>query len=1529
MSKPMNKNMFIKTALAGAVATTLCGTAIAADIGTGSTFPKLDGAVFLGANNTKIRFADAGGGTNEDLIKAKIHYFTAGAGIGDSPVLSSLAVDDNSGDAAVSITMTVSTPATATKAIITVDASGAVDKIPGGGDFAYVAVDGTLVAAADEAAAILAAQTAGAFLPVDPTYNTISVTDAKVDVVATPKVAYVTFNADPNIARGDSIAAGAKIDVKEGLASTAIVSATDAGIVGTLADNVHAFLDDDTNAGNEAIGAVTAFGASIVSVANAAGLDDGAGNVPISAGTVDPVVALAPPEYAASGEVMVQDNANANALYDGGVTAIRVNIRLNDTPDALGSWDEAEDVAFNTGAIAGGFGVTADADGNNTILRVTATRAGADLFFADPLTGNITYGADRDSAVPFTAQVKQASTNGGATDLALGLNNAVVITGDLAATQVKVGQVQAPVAASVDSDLDGVIDGVSIDFMQALGGLVAGHNLGLVSYQNDSDLQGAEVARPVNLATDAPTIDATNTMVSMSLTNKDVFDADGNPPATTVNDYNADGTADSDDADFVIPANMDTAADDVQPTAGGIPFKAEIGINTAAAKDDNSEVKTSLTYDKAYDLQTGANLAVATGEFNDVKDGASPVVKRVEYVEDDNGSSGRDPSGTVTIIASEDLAGLAPNVGEFLFDGKPVSLINLDANMDEKVRAEDPTVGDDTDFDLTAVPGTVFGQVLSLGVEPNVEDANGNPLVLSSTAAQNTVVKPAVAAPKIVSAKPLHGASPLKWNKVEVTYDQDIEAPTGAELDGIFVVRARVGAKRGPSFEGRDDEDDYYDFRIPAANVAIAGKVVTLTLPIDDFPADTTQIFVDYEGATQAEIDNEAALNYIQATSNQAPADVGGNDLFYGEIWNGKACFNTEIGETDDPDLVDVCPGIDDDADTVEADVPALFLATHARDNHRKLFTQTVQGTISQTNPTTDDFGPVIDDAGIRIDLVRVTEYNTSGVVAKKAVVSNGAIEVRRGPNSANFNNHAVAGQVETVSGDGQSANDSHNDDSYADQWQNIALLNKAVNVGLITNYYNLKGKISAEGKKLNAAIAEGQSSAQIAKIEENIQKLNNDMETNFGNGTILAYIEVTTGNGKDGVDSSNVNPNANVGRTATLLGNLPNTVRNGTTTYPVWVDLDGGEVWAADYNNGESGQGVNGIQHGFIVINPPQAASPSKVMKKFELLDTAYTHVENGQYKGVVGMVEDSVDSKSKTLTPKYDDAFILVSYRDTNTGDWILTNQAESSFNSSIPFAADLMGDGTPTKHNINVDNIWMSDMPEQEDAIWQLLGMPGVMARDDAKPLDMGRFFITVDTDTGNPITVWENDGNTDPNSSHEMAFSMGLGDKPNAMQVVFELGGNGSTAPLKQYGSLNPADGAAIAYNGDDYAADDSADTGDHDHGKEVDGDHLLNDQTSPDYLFVPMTGTGASADLKEGWHLISLAEAESIATLVGNNSNIDAVIAFVSTAGGGDKVRNYTWFDGDDINAAENNAILPKGAGMFIHVNAETSGFSFK
>jgi len=53
------------------------------------------------------------------------------------------------------------------------------------------------------------------------------------------------------------------------------------------------------------------------------------------------------------------------------------------------------------------------------------------------------------------------------------------------------------------------------------------------------------------------------------------------------------------------------------------------------------------------------------------------------------------------------------------------------------------------------------------------------------------------------------------------------------------------------------------------------------------------------------------------------------------------------------------------------------------------------------------------------------------------------------------------------------------------------------------------------------------------------------------------------------------------------------------------------------------------------------------------------------------------------------------------------------------------------------------------------------------------------------------------------------------------------------------------------------------------------------------------------------------------------------VAFVGTAGGGMKVRNYTYFDGDDVNAAENNAILPKGTGMFIHVSAETAGFGFE
>ena len=1548
----MNPSIFKKAAIATAVGTALiAGAANAAPasvISIDVQGPTRSGEQFTPQLDAKMLVVSSTNGavTAADMKLSVIYLDDTNSPIGGATTVTD---SDGNDDAVQTYAVTSEASAGAINTVLIV-----TDNDDDPATYRYIERNGTLSAApafasiADARDAAIAAddpddQTTGihSLHPVDQDYAGIKLVTAKRDLSKDATEIYLTFNADPYLksALGVRVAAGATLATAPVDAANDLIGLTDeAGdALGAVVSATDGSLITAVPTGGPGVFATLPQTAR-TSASASPDLDDATDddNGVKSSGLIT-IETLTPPAFG-SGKVSVVVNGNADDLYGDGNNHVVVMLRMDQGVHAP-SWDVQADVDFDNANIVGTpAGVFTDDDGQNVGLFLNVD-ALVGSFFIDPATGELLHdnGGERAKAVAVSVTlVGTDSGNAGAIGLQFNNGNTQLADDLKAGEAIVAGINQAVRTITSDSDVDGWIDGITVDFRQPITALAGGANIKLTSYQDTTgqadvtDPDKIIIDRPVVLGTTLGALSADKTTATLKLASIDTPNADGTA-GTATNDYNASLAVDEDDNDLVVGDNFDTATDSTFGPAG-LPFMVEIGVDEDAS-DGNDTHETGLKYSFVFDSKTGEQKGVAVGELTDPIDGAKPVVTRVEYIEtvaqdEEVNGQPRDASGTLTIVTSEAIDGAA-NVGEFLFDGKPVSLWNLDANIANKAVTD--IMGDE--IKITNAPGTIFGTTLSLGVEPDVVDLSvlENPLVVNNNGADNEVQEPAVEEPAMLSAKPIHGTDALKWNQVVVTYDQDVEAAnTIADLDKVFVVRARVGAKRidGQGFEDResgDNSDDaYYDFRIPGKNVAISGAEVTLTLPIDDFPADTVEIWVDYEGAGADALEDDATrVDYIRSVAKKTPANVDGmagdEQLFTGlmDINNNGWCgddADSEIGELADLTLVDRCVndndngGIYEDEDTVEADVPDLFLASHARDNHRKLFTQTVQGTIEQTNPTTEIFGSVIDDAGVRVDLMRATVINVDGQVAKDAVVGDGSIEVRRGPNSDN----KATPNGDEFGADTDGAGDlDHNDSDETDQWQSIALLNKAVTTTLIKDFYKLQGDIAAEWKKFDAAVAEGKPQSDLNKIEDKAVSLENKLETKYGNGEMMAFIEVTTGNGKDGVDSSRVNPNANVGRTATLLSKLPNTIKNGTTAYTVTVSLWDGEIEPYGHEDG-----VQSLQHGEIIIKAPVAAKDRTTKPKYEILDTAYTHVENGQYKAVVGMVEDSVDSKTKALEPRYDDAFILVSVKDTNTGEWVLTNQADPSFDSHISFAADLMGNGTATKHNINLDNNWAVPMPERDASIWQILGIPGEMARDDEDPLNMGRFFITINPADGNPITVWENDDAWD---NHEMAFTLGLSDKSNEMQLVFELGGNHTSAELKQYGEINPVAGAAIAYNGNNASAQDWAGTGDHDHGDSRDGDHLLMGGANPTTLFVPLTGSAVAWDLGEGWHLISLLDKQSIAEFVKANSDVDAVLVFVGTAGGGNEVRNYTYFAGDDINAAELSEMLPKGTGAFVHV----------
>lgn len=1523
----MIKKNFQRTAIATAVAAAMTGgmvsTAHAVNLKAAaddSTAPTLSGAPFLGADGTKVRLT-ATTATAEAAVTATIRYYDAT----NTFISASLAVVDSDADADVVIDLSVAAPAGATQAAIIIDAAGGTgtDDI-GGDDFGFVgAADGSFTpagGAGDQAAAIAAAELGGAgLLPIDAGYTGMTITGAKLDSTVTASLIYITFSADPNIPAG-ALAAGTQLNTVAGLAQKDLMISN--GAPGTPAAGMPgnilvAMWDDGTNLAGELLTAPpVAFDAVPTEISNAAGLSDGAGNDATAAATIAPIAQLAPPAYAGSGQVAIGLGGNADALYGAaghqnadGALAIRVRMDLG--VNALSFTDGTDDLSFSNPAgsvdaalALAELGILADADGKNTILSASITPNAGTALFVDPATGEVLIGDDGDRAGATALSVTVIDDAGN--ELALELNPAVIIDGDMAATPVMAGDVQAPTLTTRDFDGDGWIDGGTLDFQQDLDSLAAGHDVRLVSDASDD----------VTLAIDTVALSGSSlSAVDLEITTKDTPQADGTAPVGNAsNDFDGDGDEDEDDAALVVEANFDTAA-----LAPGLPFQAFVGAG------DPEE--TTLQYARVYDAQTGLLLDVAPGAVDFSLDGANPIVQSVVYAQTDAAAPPLEAYGTVTIDTSETVFSAFPNGGnpdainEYFFDAQTAGMLNAFATLDENVTIA--IVGDL--ITLSNVPESVVGQVLSLGVTGGAWDnagpnpLPGNKLITSPIPATNTVVLGADGAPVLVSVSPKDMGADGTFETLFVEFDQAVEAPAGqteADLDGMFIVRAVVGWD-----EDRQQGLETHQFIIPGANVELGGAAgagnVTLTIPgTTGLPMDTIQVWIDYEGASQAEID-AGSLAYLQ-NSTEAAAEVDGGALFDDALGVSQLIAATALSSVED----------DDTAASAAKDAPYWLKGPGAEDN-RALFTQLIKGTVK------NDGVPVQANTTVRLDLVRLNETPSAGMAIRKAVVGNGYIDVRQSSNS----------EFERA-----------NDDNLND-WLTLALLNKAFTGSDYDAFANAVKNFQSAVAAVTSAEANNRDSKTVASLKAKQKAAEAVIATRYGNlsptthgeveGYIHAYVEITNGSGKnaqDGSTSNNnadnnamANGNASYGRTATLHKGIPNIQRDGTSYYPVRINLNwdptdpdgvGTDIQITSLDGGFWADGV--IDNGTLQAVPPRLATASSTTTQFEVIDTAFARTNaDGDYRATLSMDEKSLTKTSKGLTNARDDACVLISVlnrdRDYGPNQYMLTNSCESSFTSYTPFAADILGSGAPTVRNIDMNDI--AQVPLWGDGDWELIPLDGTLARTSTSNLNSGMFWLQVRPGDGYPVTIWKADG-----CHGDQMFTMGLGKKGGEMQLAFQLGNGADNVYV---GGVNPVPGAALGFLGDkcDLYADEGAGS---------DQDNLypltMEDQSGGTHqLSLPYDGTPVSSTLEPGWHLVTLDGGSDLDTLTSDNPNIDAVILFSGrddncvdgAPNGGEadgcsdgNVDNTAWFAGEDASAAPFNGDVA----AFIHNTVKIEGF---
>jgi hypothetical protein len=1389
-----------------------------------------------------------------------------------------------------------------------------------------------------------------------------------------------------------ALAASNTIPVNSTYAGPVITAATQASATGAITLSFNAGLSGHSTNASATIGGSTSAVAGVVasSVINGAAVSGavfGTGTNAVSAGATAATVSVASTATGFSvGVNRVGYSGAGSTIYDqAGNQAVAQNVATNFTGGIP---------AYLNGT-AGVNAVVTSIGGANATDAWTGTATGAAVVGAATVKvqfkeaidydAGYTYGTDANSAV----MISPATVASGAT-VAPGTDGSVSITLSLAGVsnvafdangqlQVKVGTTWSPVTVgfndngtngwyvtTTNTGMAGTAD--SLAAMNVMAGVVPtptvltldgntdGYVEGLTVNANGPTFAGTDASVSLlNVVTGTATFASTQSLqtgngkLDIKLAN-----------ALNTYDWNQDGTV-GNTGDAVSLVRFGTGA--VASGTNALGFSLQTAGGTSGG---------SATYGNVYREFDGAKLPVRNSDtaatVTSFTDNANPVLVGTVYAQDPSydatnpgttPSGTRVPYGTVTLTFSEPIDADSPLFGnstaaggpgsgaglsEILFNGKPATLVNLDANIAKQL---DATIGNGVDpitanaaaansaVVLNNMPN-VTGQAVSISYAGawQIYDDNAGagvtttgifPALVSSSTAAFTATEQVDTSIKFTKAslKSTYVAG-QKIDTIILDVSKNVARQTGytdADFNGTFIVRARVGSTRGGAFEQRDggtwSDDSFYDFYVAGSNVKVAtesalggaAKVVLFVPPntpsnqtAGGIPGDTKELWVDYQPNNTSTGQLVNAANSASAVNNPEAARFGGVPV--------TAASGTAI-TTDD--------------DTLSVTFSPIRLANFASvANTGQLLTQAVIGTAKSGG------NALPDNAGVRVDLVSLTtpQAAVSGSY-RDAVIGDGRVDLQRGPNSE------------------------------SSDLQTVALKNLGFDIKFMQAYY-------AALQAYNAAV--------IAKDKVKLPAAANVLAMQFGvpSGTgagfadsststastlttaqataVPAFVQVTTGagalasagtNGANGDNSRgnysgvgeaySQNANAEYGRTATLVRTPAAIEKNGFTSYPVEINLANGTITALGGNNAVGGGALN-LNAGSIPVPYTNAGA-----RRFKILDSAYGLVKNGKYNMMVGVPEKDFDAKLVGLEPNVEAApntFVLVSARNTSTGKWTLITPADPTFTGGVtgtavataprflPFRPDLKSNGMPTK--VDFDLGLINGVTVKDQASWQLIGMPGVMLRDATKPLTP-RFFMTVKQGDGEPVSFWEND-----DSSKDEAFTLGGGAVANEVKIMAEVG-----AATVNTG-VNPKPAAGLAFNKNaagKAVADTTANVavtdtlvGGTESGTADVMDTALG-ATNDLMLFYPVKGnTSGVADAATGtlakgsWHLVTVTgTGRTFGDL--STRGVDAAIV-IDTTGGSAK----TWFANETTDL--NTTAVAKGTALFVHTTAGTGTATF-
>lgn len=1159
--------------------------------------------------------------------------------------------------------------------------------------------------------------------------------------------------------------------------------------------------------------------------------------------------------------------------------------------------------------------------------------------------------------VAATTGAGKLTSNAGSQQLAASITAADIFAGPNATT------LPARKIFTLDSDKEGFLDGFTLDGQGApfagtvASPLAAGHGVNL----NSVNKTAVEFASTPTLRNNA---DGVAARLEIVLTNK----------SASGEDWDGDGTKGDGDDIFLYQTGAPTGIASMKSFSTGA---TTIGAGPGAThpeilfnpRADGLFIATPpsspLSYNGIFRVTDGSKLPVnntaATATLAPglvALDGAPPVLLAGSYRSEANAGKSNE-FGNITFTFSEVVGpngGFNPTAGEIYIDGRPLSLqaLNADATpagqeaklsdifggTPPSIFGDDTFVGENAPFNLKDDPDatstkTIIGAAITfpLGTKINIIDGVGLEAITTAAIGGVAVAKFVDPGLRMTGA---HVVSTFvqgsRIPNVIVTFSRDVARSNGgigSDLDGLFTVRADVGQDQGTGV-------DTYFFDIRGADTFVGTDIgnlgtaaeVTLIMPPNSLPANTTAMYVDYRALTNTITTEKFAV--VRADTASIGSEVE-------TIIFDKAGAPTGPG----PGL-SATPDNDDNTQKVTLASGLAFQPLQTGqpgDPTNNLFTMTIYGTAKR------GANDLPGKTGIRADLVKLANQVTPAVFADPGVVAGaGTVVIRR--NAAD-----PTGGTDARSGTG----------SQLTVIQELALLNKCVTLQdlnqLLTDRSNYLSKASA----VQAALGNGTSSAQVDQLRTAAFTAANPLRGPLGftspapdtdtstsvpglsSGSRGCFIEVTTGTGGAGTgapeasgnnqnagqsdDNAVGNNQASVGRTATMFSSLPNTVKNGTTTYAVSVNFGNGNITARDSNSNTTDAA---IVSGNVGIRLPVQAAAARNTSRLQVLDTAFARVANGKYQVIVGADSKSLNAASTTVEPNATaaDTFVLISVKDPASGDYVLTNSAESSFLNFTPFTADLFR-GTPPNglsvlRNVDPDLVSVSSY-DATSSNWHLLGIKGNPNRTVGTTLspirvDMPRMFVSIRSDDGRPVTHWLLDANND------QAFTMGGGAgvkntpvlAPNAVQLAYTLSGG-----IDKSKTIALVPGAGLAYRnlGSLGSLQD-----------EGDADTFLNEAFTGNNnfagnapfgsntyrLYVPITSdpVGNRTTTVKGWHLITSQAAETLSAFVARNATAQAVvipIAGVTTPNSG----AFAWFrDNEPVVSSYN---LSVGQALFVYL----------